>query len=108
MPSPHAFIGGATGSGKSTVLRTLLLPAAPRALILDQMGDPAWEQVADHPVVTTTSAAIRALGGGARRVVLTVNDPDLLADGSVLGSIIPTSWPTDRYLDPSSDLAPER
>jgi hypothetical protein len=81
VASPHAFVAGATGSGKSTLLRTYLLPPVPRALILDQLGDPAWEAIADHPTVTTTSAAIRALGAGHRRVILTVATDDLQAEG---------------------------
>lgn len=81
MPSPHAFIAGATGSGKSTLLRTYLLPEVPRALLLDQLGDPELLALADGPVVTSTAAAVRALGAGQRRVVLTVASDDLHAEG---------------------------
>lgn len=73
-PSSRIFLAGATGAGKSTVLRDYLLPTAPRALLLDQLGECwTWPGVV---VTRTTQEAITRLAQDHRRVVLTARDRD--------------------------------
>lgn len=89
VPSTRILVTGATGSGKSTLLRDWLLPAVPRALILDSLGE-CWEWP-DVAAVPTVAQAADLLIAGHPRVVLSATADELARLPALLAPDTPTA-----------------